>query len=171
MRPAVLAVLAVALAPAADPPRAELSLHDSSGKKVHLRDLRGKPVILNFWATWCVPCNAEMPMLVSLEREYAPRGVLFLAASLDTAKTSGAIPAFVARYQVGFPVWRGATVDDLDRLDLGNAVPSTAFLDSGGRIVARILGQARPEEVRERLDWLTGGPAGEAPQAVVKHLQ
>jgi hypothetical protein len=109
-------------------------------------------------------------MLVSLEREYAGRGVRFIAASLDDSKSSGRIPEFVAKYQVGFSVWRGATADDLDRLGLGSAVPATAFLDSEGRIVARILGQARPEEVRERLDWLTGDRAGPAPQAVVKHV-
>ena len=55
-----------------------------------------------------------------------------------------------------FPVWYGATADDLDKLKLGNAAPATAFLDAEGRVVARILGQARPEEVKERLDWLTG---------------
>jgi hypothetical protein len=110
-------------------------------------------------------------MLVSLEREYAPRGVQFLAASLDDAKTRSRIPEFVARYQAGFPVWLGATVDDLDRLGLGNAVPATAFLDSDGHIVARILGQARREEVLARLDWLTSGQSGPAPQPVVKHVQ
>lgn len=110
-------------------------------------------------------------MLVSLEREYAVRGVQFVAVSLDDAKTSSRIPAFVAKYQADFPVWRGATADDLDRLGLGDAVPATAFLDSEGHIVARILGQARREEVMARLDWLTGGQSGPAPQSVVKHVQ
>ena len=87
------------------------------------------------------------------------------------AKTSSRIPAFVAKYQAGFPVWRGATVDDLDRLGLGNAVPATIFLDAEGHIVARILGQAQREEVQARLDWLTGGQSGAAPEAVVKHVQ
>jgi thiol-disulfide isomerase/thioredoxin len=172
MRWLALAALASALALcAADAPKADLTLKDANGQKVRLRDLRGQPVVLNFWATWCGPCNAEMPMLVEMEKQYATHGVLFIAASLDDAKTKARIPAFLAEHNVGFPVWHGATVDDLDQLKLGGAVPATAFLDAEGRIVARILGQARPEEVKERLDWLTGDKSGRAPRPVVEHLQ
>jgi thiol-disulfide isomerase/thioredoxin len=171
MRLVSLAAAACALALCADAPKADLALHDANGHKVRLRDLRGQPVVLNFWATWCGPCNAEMPMLVDMEKQYAPRGVLFIAASLDDAKTKAKIPGFLAQYQIGFPVWYDATADDLDQLKLGGVAPATAFLDSEGHIVARILGQARPEEVKERLDWLTGDKSGPAPQPVVKHLQ
>src|SRR6058998_176933 len=48
-------------------PKAELTLKDANGQRVRLRDYRGKVVVLNFWATWCVPCNEEMPMLVEAE--------------------------------------------------------------------------------------------------------
>ena len=131
----------------------------------------GKVVLLNFWATWCGPCNAEMPALVDLEKQYADRGVAFIGASLDDEKSTPKIPAFVSRYKIDFPIWYGATLDDLDRLKMGNAVPATAFLDAEGHLVARIFGQARPEEVRERLDWLAGDRSGPAPLALVKHLQ
>ena len=171
MRVVALAAVASALALCADAPKADLVLRDSNGQKVRLRDLRGKPVVLNFWATWCGPCNAEMPMLVDMEKRYAARGVRFIAASLDDARTKARIPGFLAEHKVGFPVWYGASGDDLDQLKLGGAVPATAFLDAEGHIVARILGQARPEEVRERLDWLTGDASAPAPDPVVKHLE
>jgi thiol-disulfide isomerase/thioredoxin len=167
----VAALVVLAPAPGADAPKADLTLKDANGQKVRLRDLRGKPVVLNFWATWCIPCTAEMPMLVDMETEYAIRGVRFVAASLDDAKTKARIPAFLAEHKISYPVWYGATGDDLDQLKLGGAVPATAFLDAEGRIVARILGQARPEEVKERLDWLTGDKSAPPPQPVVKHLQ
>jgi thiol-disulfide isomerase/thioredoxin len=170
MRVFALSALAAALAVSADLPKADLTLKDAQDQKVRLRDLRGKPLLLNFWATWCGPCKAEMPMLVELEKQYRGQGVVFIAVSLDDAKSKAKIPAFVAENQIGFPVWYGATSDDLDRLKLGGAVPATVFLDSEGHIVARILGQARREEVKERLDWLTGDKSGEPPQAVVKHL-
>ena len=155
----------------ADEPKADLALKDAAGRKVRLRELRGKLVVLNFWATWCGPCNAEMPMLVDLEAQYAGRGIVFLGASLDDARTRQRIPGFLSEHKIGFPVWYGATADDLDQLKLGGAVPATAFLDTEGRIVARILGQARPEEVRERLDWLIADRTGPAPLAIVKHLE
>jgi len=170
MRLVALFTVASALAICAQAPKADLTLKDAQGHTVHLRDLRGKPVMLNFWATWCGPCNAEMPMLVDMEKQYGSHGVVFIAASLDDAKTRAKIPAFVAEHNIGFPVWYGATGDDLDRLKLGGAVPATVFLDAEGHIVARILGQARPEEVKERLDWLTGDHAATTPEAVVKHL-
>jgi thiol-disulfide isomerase/thioredoxin len=157
------------LAAAADLPKAELALKDSSGRKVRLRDLRGKPVVLNFWATWCGPCKAEMPLLVDLEKQYGTRGVVFVAASLDDAKTEPNIAGFVAEHHIDFQIWYGATADDLDQLKLGPAVPATAFLDAEGHVVARILGQARPEELKERLEWLTGDRSA-PPPPVVKHL-
>ena len=54
---------------------------------------------------------------------------------------------------------------------MGMAVPATAFLDQEGHILARVMGQLRKEEVKERLDWLTGNRTGPAPQALVKHLE
>ncbi len=171
MRAVAMMALAAPLALCADAPKVDLTLQDGSGQKVRLRDLRGKPVVLNFWATWCVPCNDEMPMLVEMEKAYAARGVVFVGASVDDAKTKAKIPGFVAEHKIGFPVWYGASADDLDKLKLGAAVPDTAFIDAEGRIVARILGQARAEEVKERLEWLTGDKSGTPPQALVKHLQ
>ena len=164
-------LLAAALALCADAPKADLTLKNAGGEKVRLRDLRGKPVVLNFWATWCVPCAAEMPMLVEMEKEYSARGVVFVGASLDEAKTKAKIPAFLSEHKVTFAVWYGATADDLDQLKLGGSVPDTALLDADGHIIFRILGQARLEEVKERLEWLTGDKSKPAPQAVVKHLE
>ena len=59
---------------------------------------------------------------------------------------------------------------DLQDLKLGEALPATAFLDSKGRIVARVLGQITKEELRERLEWLTGNGSGAAPDPVVRHV-
>ena len=163
-----LAWCAITLSGAEKP--ADLTLKDAAGQKQRLRDLRGKIVVLNFWATWCGPCNAEMPILVEAAKRYAERGVVFIGASLDEAKTRDKIPAFLSQYQVTFPVWYGATGEDMDALKMGEAAPATAFLDAEGRIVARIQGQMTEEEIPERLDWLLGGQKGPAPKALIKHL-
>jgi thiol-disulfide isomerase/thioredoxin len=150
---------------------AELKLRDLSGNKVRLSDYRGKILVLNFWATWCGPCREEMPMLVEAEKTWAAKGATFIAVSLDDEKTQSNIPTFVARYHVAFPVWTGASSDELDKLHLGQGVPDTAFLDRDGVIVARVLGEIRRCELDERLDWLTGDRASPPPTALIDHMQ
>jgi thiol-disulfide isomerase/thioredoxin len=118
---------------------AELNLTDLEGKKVHLKDYRAKIVVLNFWATWCGPCKDEMPMLVEIEKEWAPKGVVFIGASLDDKKTVKAIPEFMQKYRIDYPVWTGATGDDLDKLKMGEAVPDTAFIDESSSMRAARL--------------------------------
>jgi len=149
---------------------AELNLVDLDGKKVHLKDFRDKIVVLNFWATWCGPCKDEMPMFVEVEKAWTPKGVVFIGASLDDKKTVKAIPEFVQKYKIDFPVWTGATGDDLDKLKMGEAVPDTAFIDEGGVIVSRVQGEIRKTELLERLEWLTGDRKGPAPKALVRNL-
>ena len=155
---------------AADSRPVNLPFKDINGNKAKVTDLRGKIVVLNFWATWCIPCRAEMPLLVQADKEYAPRGVTFVGASLDDRQTRPKIPEFVNEFKIGFPIWVGASTMDLDDLKLGQALPATAFLDREGRIVARVLGQITKEELYERLTWLTGDRKGPAPDPLVRHV-
>jgi thiol-disulfide isomerase/thioredoxin len=163
-----VAVLVTAAAAATQP---DLSFRDAEGRKVHLRDLRGKVVVLNFWATWCGPCAREMPLLVEMEKQYRKRGVVFAAVSLDDSRTRRQVPDFISRHGVVFPVWYGATAEDLERLALGQAIPATAFFDADGRVAARVLGEIRPDEIRARLEWLTSDHTAPRPELLVKHLE
>jgi thiol-disulfide isomerase/thioredoxin len=162
-------VLLTAIAVAWERPLS-LPFKDLNGNKVQIKDLRGKVVLLNFWATWCVPCRSEMPMLVEAEKQYGPRGVAFVAISLDDRTTRPKIPDFLKEFQIGFPVWTGASTMDLEDLKLGQALPATAFLDREGRVVARVLGAVRKDEVAERLEWLLGKGETAAPAPLVRHL-
>jgi thiol-disulfide isomerase/thioredoxin len=152
------------------PGPAELNLTDMSGAKVHLKDYRGKVVLLNFWATWCGPCKEEMPMFVAVEKEWAPKGIVFIAASLDEKAGQKNIPGFVKQYAIDFPVWKGATPDDLARLELGEAVPDTAFLTEDGNVIFRVQGEIKRSELIERLEWLSGDRKGPAPKALLHNL-
>jgi thiol-disulfide isomerase/thioredoxin len=165
----LLTMLLSAVSTAAEKP-SELTLRNLDGKKVRLSDYRGKVVVLNFWATWCGPCQEEMPMMVEEEKKWEAKGVTFIAVSLDDSKTRQNIPAFLDRYHVSFPVWTGASSDELDKLHLGQGAPDTAFLDENGVIVARVLGEIRREELEERLTWLSGDRKGEPPPALVNHM-
>jgi thiol-disulfide isomerase/thioredoxin len=149
---------------------AALTLKNLQGSKTRLSDLHGKIIVLNFWATWCGPCNAEMPMLVSAANSYDAQRVAFVGASVDEPNTQNKIAEYARKLRIGYPIWVGATDDDMKRLQLGNSVPCTAFIDADGIVRARILGQMRPGEIEERVDWLLRNRAGSAPPAVATHL-
>jgi thiol-disulfide isomerase/thioredoxin len=165
----VSAFLLAAASSAAEKPL-DLKFTDLNGKRVQLRDYRGKIVVLNFWATWCGPCREEMPRMVEAEKAWSSKGVVFIAISLDEDKTKKSIPAFLDQYHVGFPVWTGATTGELDKLRLGQGVPDTAFLDENGTVVARVLGEIRLDEINERLTWLTSDRRNPPPPALVNHM-
>ncbi len=165
-----LAVVFCAAALAADSRPVNLPFKDMTGKTVHLSDLRGKPVVLNFWATWCVPCRAEMPLFTEAEKEFSGKGVVFLAVSLDDKQTRPKIPAFVEEFKIPFTIWTGGSTMDLQDLKLGEALPATAFLDAKGRIVSRVLGQISREELRARLGYLIDSSGTAAPEPVLRHV-
>jgi thiol-disulfide isomerase/thioredoxin len=150
--------------------KAELNAKSLDGRKVRLRDLRGKFVVLNFWATWCEPCREEMPMLVKAAQAITSPDVVFIAASVDESKTQAGIPGAVSRFGITFPVWTGATGDDLFKLSKGQAVPATIFIDRDGAIQAIVSGQIREGELKERLNWLTGDRTGARPKEFISHV-
>jgi thiol-disulfide isomerase/thioredoxin len=147
-----------------------LSLWDTQWRPQKLSAYRGKIVVLNFWATWCGPCQQELPLLVKEQKRYADRGVVFIAASVDDRKTVKDVRPFAKRMNVHFPVWIGATLDHLEEFGLGNAVPATAFLDRDGHVAGRVLGELEREELERRIEWLLGDKQGVAPEPVVKNL-
>src|SRR5689334_23853085 len=91
-----VAILACAFSVAAGDAAPNLDLRDLQGGKHTLADYHGKPVVLNFWATWCVPCAAEMPLLSEMQNRYKDK-VLFIAASVDDEDVKPEIAAFIKK--------------------------------------------------------------------------
>jgi thiol-disulfide isomerase/thioredoxin len=144
------------------------SFKSLNGETRKLSALRGQVVIVNFWATWCGPCQEELPRLSSLAHSYAGKPVRFVLISIDEPKNRAKIPAVLDRLHVGLESWDEADTDTMDRFGLGNIVPGTAILDQNGEVVARIMGEARDEDVRGAVDWLLAGRSGPAPPALTK---
>jgi thiol-disulfide isomerase/thioredoxin len=165
----LLAALLLPLGVRAQQETAELSLRDSVGRQHSLTEYRGKIVVLNFWATWCVPCKDEMPIFADMQRRHSEQGLIVVAASLDDSSTQQYIPRFARSYKMDFPILLEATTDHMRSLGLGEAVPSTAFIDRDGHIVARIMGQATRSDVVSRVEWLLNNRQGTAPEPLLDH--
>jgi cytochrome c biogenesis protein CcmG/thiol:disulfide interchange protein DsbE len=135
-----------------------LKLHDLQGSPHTLEDYRGKPVLLNFWATWCVPCAAEMPLLGEMQKQYQGK-VVFIAASIDDEGMKRQIAAFIKKHQgEALTVMMGATLDSLDDFGVNQGMPGTVFIDAEGKIVDRITGALKRPDLEQLLRKLAGGP-------------
>jgi len=135
-----------------------LKLHDLQGAPHALEDYRGKPVLLNFWATWCVPCAAEMPLLSEMQKQYQGK-ILFIAASIDDEGMKPQIEAFIKKHQgEALTVMMGATLDNLDAFGVNKGMPGTVFIDADGKIVDRITGALKRPDLEQRLRKLAGEP-------------
>ena len=133
---------------------AVLALKDLTGAEQSLAGYRGRVVVLNFWATWCEPCKKEMPDLSAIQNEYAPLGVQVIGAAGDTAADSAKVMKFIREFKVNFPVWVGATTDDMQRFGVGTVLPATVIIDKDGKIVWREVGIIKPDVLRKELDKL-----------------
>jgi thiol-disulfide isomerase/thioredoxin len=138
------------------------------GQTRKLSALHGQILVVNFWATWCGPCQEELPRLSQLAESYADKPVRFVLISIDEAKDRAKIPAVLARLRVPLESWDDADTDTMDRFGLGDIVPGTVILDDKGEIIARIMGEAREDDVRNPVDWLLGGKVGPGPAALTK---
>ena len=108
-----------------------------AGARLALAALRGHPVVVNFWASWCWPCRAEVPILVRAWHAYAGRGVVVLGVDVDD--TPAGARRFLADHHVDYPVVTAST-DRLPRAYGVAGLPTTVFVDASGAVRARELG-------------------------------
>jgi peroxiredoxin len=115
----------------------EVDLARADGTRMSLGDLRGKTVLVHFWATWCPPCAEETPALEALYRRLGPRGLEVVAISVDDAWAE--VRRFVADHGVTYPVLLDPTADTAHRYGTMK-YPETYVVDSGGRIIRKYVG-------------------------------
>ena len=129
-------------------------LQNAVGTSQKIAAFKGKPVVINFWASWCGPCVKEMPALSVMNQEYAKKGITFIGVGVDSDKN---VNAFLQKVPVGYPVYiAGFGGADLAR-NFGNnagALPFTVVIDAKGAIRSTKLGEVDPKELKATLDGL-----------------
>jgi thiol-disulfide isomerase/thioredoxin len=141
---------------------AELALKDLFGAEQKLSSYRGRIVVLNFWATWCGPCKKEMPELAAIQNQYAAYGVQVIGASADTLNELQAVRQSIKETAINFPVWLGATTENMAQFGLGPGLPGTAIIGRDGKIVAIYRSVVTQEEIKKHLDKLVAQGEREA---------
>jgi thiol-disulfide isomerase/thioredoxin len=130
----------------------ELTLKDPFGTPQGLAGLKGRIVVLNFWATYCIPCRKEMPDLAAIQNEYAALGVQVIGASTDESEDRTKVLQFVKEAKINFPIWLGATTADMMRFALGGALPGTVVIGRDGRVVRVISGVVNQADLKKQID-------------------
>ena len=132
----------------------DFTVVDRENKAVSLSALRGKPVILNFWATWCPYCKDEMPLFDQLYKEEG-NNILFMMIDLTDGQneTVSQGQAYITSKGFSFPVYFDTKQEAIDAYGL-NAIPQTYFIDKDGYIVKNISGAATEQELRQGIALL-----------------
>ncbi len=117
----------------------DFSLPTSDGKTLKLSDLRGKVVIVDFWATWCPPCRKGIPDLIDLKKKYGSKGIEVVGISVDADNTIGEVVPFIKNYGINYPVVFGNSVV-VQAYGGVRAIPTSFVIDKQGKIVASYEG-------------------------------
>ena len=120
------------------PQAPDFSATDLLGNDIALSDFQGKVIFLNFWATWCPPCRAEIPGFVEIYEKYKAKGMQIIGISVDRIKPEKVLE-FVKKYKINYPVIM-ANSDLVQKFEPGRAIPVTIIIDSQGRIRSKHIG-------------------------------
>jgi peroxiredoxin len=127
----------------------QFALKDIEGRTVRLRDYRGKVVLINFWATWCPPCRAEMPDLVRLQREHGRHGLQVIGITYPP-ETRTRVRRFASSIKVNYPIVLG-TRQIKARFSSEETLPLTVVIDRDGKVKEIISGILLREEFDEKI--------------------
>jgi peroxiredoxin len=126
-------------------------LQDLNGKTVRLSDFRGKPVVLDFWATWCQPCRDTLPGMAKLHTDYAGKGLVILSISLDEGATEE-VRAFQKENGMTYTVLMGT--EDVAAEYGVRTIPMAIVIDKSGKIQKRYLGAGNEDAIEKTVKQL-----------------
>jgi thiol-disulfide isomerase/thioredoxin len=123
----------------AKPANLDFTLKDVAGKDVKLASLKGKVVLLDFWATWCGPCKIEIPWFIEFQNKYGKDGLQVVGVSVDD--TQDKLKPYVANMKMNYPVLQGLDHDDIqDAYGPLFGIPVTVVISRDGRVCAKHVG-------------------------------
>ncbi|MCM3116350.1 TlpA family protein disulfide reductase [Neobacillus sp. MER 74] len=122
----------------------DFELKTLTGEKVKLSNLKGKKVMLNFWATWCPPCKAEMPAMEQFSKQM-PKDVVILAVNIDPQLD---VQGFVDKNKITFPILLDAE-DTVNETYQVLSIPTTYFIDSKGNIQNKYIGEMKLDDMKD----------------------
>ncbi len=125
------------------------SLVTLDGKSIGRDELKGKTVVIDFWATWCGPCIHEIPGYVALQKKYADRGLVIVGVSVDRRGES-VVPPFAKKMAINYPLAL-ATPDVIEAFGGIGAIPTTLLIDRDGKIRHRKVGAMETEDYEKLL--------------------
>ena len=128
------------------------TLEDLRGNTVKSSEFDGKVVVLNFWATWCPPCRAEIPGFVALQDRYAKEGLQILGVSLDQG-SAASVEAFGKKMGINYPLLAG-TEEIVSAFGGVRALPTTVILDRKGNVVDRHEGYLSKDDLEKAVQSL-----------------
>lgn len=129
----------------------DFSLSDLSGQNVSLNDLKGKAVLINFWATWCYPCREEMDDLQAIYDKYKDKGVVVLG--INVREGEGVVKEFAKRFNITYPLLLDEDGKVSDAYNVFG-IPSSLFIDKEGVIRDTVMGQMDEEMIAEKVNKL-----------------
>ena len=164
-----LSTMLAAFAAPAQTRRAGVATQRVVVRKVDLEGLKGllardpknaRPLLVNFWATWCDPCRDEFPDLVKIDNEYRPKGLNFIAISLDDPPDiETAVPDFLGQMHATMPAYLlnvsdpEPAINAVDK-EWGGALPATFLYDGEGKVVFKHFGRINAQDLRAAIDKL-----------------
>ena len=131
----------------------DFTVYDSDGNEVHLSDLRGKPVILNFWASWCGPCMSEMPDFEQAYQSFGQEIHFVMVNQIGGRETMETAQAFLAQSGYTFPVYFDTELSASMAYGV-SAIPMTFFIDAEGYPVAYAAGALSAEHLQIGIDMI-----------------